>query len=161
MCGALEWSSVGRNRGAVVGYNARGNYFFNHPLSGFSSVGNSVACTFHLERRQRRLTPTTTNNMIMRLPVDQRTVQMMAECLSALRFDASVRLLDDPENLVTMLDPCPPVSQNAQDDFGRFILQEGNFPSSHCYVSARPLTVDLFTTIVNLTQQCCYYDSTG
>lgn len=161
MCGELQWSAVGRSQGAIIGYNAGGDYFTNHPLSGFRSIGDSVACTFQLARRQRRQIPPT-NNLVMKLPVDERTVQSIRECTSALNFDTSILLLEsDPQELAGMLGPCPPVSEVARDDFGRYILLEDSFPSSHCYVSARSLSVNLFTTTISLTKQCCYYDSTG
>ena len=53
----------------MVGFNAEGNIFGNHPLSGFPAVGDAVSCTFDLGKRRKRqdMTP---NNMGMELPVE-------------------------------------------------------------------------------------------
>ena len=38
MCGSLGWSGS-----ATIGFNARGDYYANHPLSGLKS-SNAVSC---------------------------------------------------------------------------------------------------------------------
>ena len=156
-CGEIQWSALGRNRAAVVGYNARGDYYSNHPSSGFAAVGNSVSCTFQLGRRQARQAPPPSMSVMMDLGASSSVVQQREECLIAINFDMVFLTGSTPQNLVNMLDPCPPDLQTVKLDFGRFILHPGNFPgSSICYVSATSISVSLLVSRIQLTQQCCY-----
>lgn len=162
ICGEIQWSALGRNRAAVVGYNARGDYYYNHPSSGFSAIGNSVSCTFQLGRRQTRQAIPDSMNSMLELPTDSVTSQIRQSCLSAINDD-EVFLFENRnlQELANMLDPCPPDLKKVRDDFGRFIPQPGDFPSSICYVSARPISLQMLTGRIALTQQCCYYVNGG
>lgn len=159
-CGEIQWSSLGRNRAAVVGYNARGDYFDNHPSSGFSAIGDSVSCTFQLRRRQARQAPLSSNNIMFTFFVSKSLFQLRGDCLTAMSTDAVFLTGSTPQNLVEMLDPCPPTLEQVRDDFGRFVLQPGRFPSSICYVSAKFISMQL-VELIHLTQQCCYDENSG
>lgn len=156
----MQWSALGRNRAAVVGYNARGDYYDNHPSSGFSAVGNSISCTFQLGGRQARQAPPPSVNIVIEPDTNLQVTQMRQSCLSAIEVDKVFLFGSTPQGLMNMLDPCPPDLQKVRDDFGRFILQPGDFPSSLCYVSAWPISLTIQTSSITLTQQCCYYVNT-
>ena len=158
-CGEIQWSALGRNRAAVVGYNARGDYYDNHPSSGFSAIGNSVSCTFQLGRRQARQAPPSSNNMFD-VGTNTSVAQQRGECLTAINIDIVFLTGGTPQNLVEMLDPCPYTLQQVREDFGRFVLQPGSFPSSVCYVSAMFISIQLVERF-SLTQQCCYDENSG
>lgn len=85
---------------------------------------------------------------------------MRAQCLMKTMSDDFALFGTTPQTLMSMLDSCPPDLQKVKDDFGRFILQPGDFPSSVCYVSAKFLSVTLQSNQdrISLTQQCCYTD---
>lgn len=159
-CGEMQWSAVGANRPAVVGYNARGDYYSNHPSSGFAAVGNSVSCTFRLGRRQaRQAPPPSVNNIMMDLGTNMSVAQQHEECVTAINNDVFLTG-DTPENLLEYLEPCPYTLQQVRDDFGRFVLQNESFPSSICYVSAKFISMQRVERF-SLTQQCCYYENSG
>lgn len=159
MCGEIQWSALGRNRAAVVGFNAEGNFFGNHPLSGFSSVGDAVSCTFELGKRRRRqeeeMPPA---NMLTELPADPELRVKVEDCLNTFDFDAGALLFGtDPEDLAEQLEPCPCSKSQADLDHGRYTRQMG---LPQCYVSTKPINVRLLATQITLTQQCCY-DNNG
>lgn len=43
-CGDIEWSGQGFET-AIIGYNSRADYFFNHPANGIPDIGQIVSCT--------------------------------------------------------------------------------------------------------------------
>ena len=157
MCGELQWSALGRNRAAVVGFNAEGNFFGNHPLSGFPAVGDAVSCTFELgKRRKRQDMEIPPANMMMELPADPQLRTKVESCLNAFDFDSGLLLLGTTaENLAEMLEsqPCPCSRGQAVNDYGRFIPQRG---VPQCYVSTEPIKIRLLVSDITLTQQCCY-----
>jgi hypothetical protein len=162
MCGEVQWSALGRNRAAVVGFNAEGNFFGNHPLSGFPAVGDAVSCTFELgkRRRKRQDAEMPPANMLMELPADPELRVKVESCLNAFDFDSGLLLLGTtPEQLAMMLEslPCPCSRGQASNDYGRFIPQKG---APQCYVSTEPVRLRLLVSDVTLTQQCCY-DANG
>ena len=86
ICGEVQWSSVGENNIAVVGFNANGPFneeseisFKNYRLSGLRGVGSTISCEFE---------PIT--NMIIRLPSTQAQRDQL-ECIAAL--DRDIELL--------------------------------------------------------------------
>ena len=162
-CGEIQWSALGRNRAAVVGYNARGDYLYNHPSSGFSVIGDSVSCTFRLRRRQARQVSSPSMNITMNISGNASTAEMRAQCIRKTLSDDFALFGTTAQTLMSMLDPCPPDLRKVMDDFGRFIRQPGDFPSSVCYVSAKSLSVTLQSNQdrISLTQQCCYTDDTN
>ena len=158
-CGEIQWSALGRNRAAVVGFNAEGDFFGNHPLSGFPAIGDAVSCTFELGKRRRRQDDETPPaNMLMELPADPELRVKVESCLTTFDFDTDVLLLGtDAESLAAMLEPCPCARSQADNDHGRFVKQNG---APLCYVSSKPLNIRLLAVGISLTQQCCY-DTNG
>lgn len=160
MCGGVQWSSLGRNRAAAVGYNSEGDYFVNHPLSGIAGVGDAVSCTFDIGRRRKRQNGMG-NNVGMPIETDQDVVAAVDECLGANNRDGFAYILNPeltPEILAKMLDPCPCTLQQAIVDSARFRRFDG---PGNCYISSRPVSepepVLLFTLgVISLTQKCCY-----
>ena len=155
MCGEVQWSSLGRNRAAVVGLNSAGNFFYNHPLAGFSGIGDAVSCTFNIGKRRKRQN-NMPNNVVINLPTDRNLATMFRQCSIAVNRDklAYLGTPDTPQTLADMLEPCPCTAQQAVTDNARFrpFTQPGN-----CYVSARPIDVLLPTIgLITLTQMCCY-----
>ena len=158
ICGDIQWSVLGRNKAAVVGFNAGGKYFVNHPLSGYAGVGDAVSCTFDLGKRRKRQI-TLVNNVGMQLPADKEKVERFEKCNTASEDDKE--LLNAAQLNVTvlaqMLDPCPCTRRQAIMDRGRFRNQDNI--TQDCYVSTNPVELDLYFTRSNLTQQCCYDNS--
>ncbi len=148
ICGDLQWSAFGSSRNAaVVGYNSAGNRYFNHPLSGYTSIGESLSCAIRLGKRRKR--QSVRGSSILK---DVQTA--IAECSNMLGFDAHT----DVDNYVSMLEPCPCIKSQADLDTARFRPQTD---SVNCYVSMKPLstTPDVLTSMRRMiVQQCCYDD---
>ena len=158
-CGEVQWSSLGRNRAAAVGYNSEADFFDNHPLSGISGIGDAVSCTFNIGKRRKRQAFGDPNTVAMELPGDQVVTAAVRQCLDLVHRDRFLfvfpdPLLDTPEELATLLDPCPCHLSQAINDRARFIpLDE----PANCFVSARPiLPVFPRQGEIALTQMCCY-----
>ena len=157
-CGDMQWSGLNQNQGAVIGFDAEGNYFGNHPLSGSSSIGEAVSCTFdnNMRRKKRELQQTDPIcNLTPDPPPDFRTEcqQMGQDDISLFRklFGANHR--EAPRTLADMFGPCPCTKDHADNDLGRYIKQPSDtIIGVECYVSGKPITVQT----LNLTQQCCY-----
>lgn len=158
MCGEIQWSALGRNRAAVVGYNAEANFFNNHPLSGLTGVGDAVSCTFDIGRRRKR--QDMPNNMPMPLPADDRVRGAVRRCLQLEEQDRFSYLgtTETPETLAEKLDPCPCSMQQAMEDEARFMKYDDDDDKT-CFVSTMPVE-DLLPIIgtISLTQMCCYVD---
>ena len=157
MCGEIQWSALGTNRAAVVGYNSEGNFFENHPLSGLSGIGDAVSCTFDIGKRRKRQDDMP-NNMPMLIPADPDVQRIINRCLS---FEARERFAyfgtipeESPETLANRLDPCPCTPDQAIEDRARFVRHNDR---DDCYISSQPVSVRLGGVgIIGLTQMCCY-----
>ena len=151
-CGEIEWSSVGENNLAVVGFNANGPFdeeseipFKNYRLSGLRGVGGTIACEYN---------PIT--NFIVRLPSTQRQRNQI-ECIKALDTDSDILQGEKTySELAEMLKPCPCTLSQVSQDGARFIRQANS--ALNCYVSTNPVEVLVAKTNdkLTLTQQCCY-----
>ena len=159
ICGEMQWSAVGQNGAAVVGYNTGSYSFYNHPLSGFSSIGESISCTIENRRRQKRQNENQLSSVIMKPPVDPETIEMIANCREKVVEDISRFMFrpNGPTSLTSSLEPCPCTVNQARVDIGRF-MKFSDDPL--CYVSV-PLSVNLIIDMIALTQQCCYDTRTG
>lgn len=159
MCGEVQWSSLGRNNPAAVGFNSEGNFFYNHPLSGLSGVGDVVSCTFDVGKRRKRQGDMTPNNLMMELDADTEVKGAVEECNGAFAQDEASYLLNSdksPQTLAEMLEPCPCTLEQAIIDSARFVKLE---EPGNCYVSALPINERLDSLgDISLTQMCCYHD---
>lgn len=143
----------------MVGYNFEGEYFQNHPLSGYSGIGDAVSCTFDIGRRRKR--EAADRDDLMCLPVDDELADKVGECDQA----AENRMLDfmpitvyTPESLASLLDPCPCSLDQAMRDHARFVPID---EPEGCFVSASPLKEPNTLVArgpVSITQMCCYVD---
>ena len=157
MCGEVEWSALGRNQAAVVGFNTIDS-FYNHPLSGFPGIGDGVSCTRQLRRRKRQMEPF---NMNLELPVDQNLRERVDSCLVTYNRDILNTFGVDVNTLLEKLEsyPCPCHLSHAYNDNGRFQQQRG---LTNCYVSTRYIEVpEALLSRLTLTQQCCYDPNSG
>ena len=145
ICGDIQWSALGINKAAVVGFNA-------------------VSCTFNLgKRRKRQTTLDVINNMVMQVPTGNETVETVQKCRDAFKRDK--KLLEEAQLNVTVLAqmlvndsyPCPCTRRQAIMDRGRFRKQDDI--TQDCYVSTNPVEFTLIVTEGTLTQQCCYDNS--
>lgn len=156
VCGEVQWSSLGRNSAAaVVGYNSEGNFFDNHPLAGFSGIGDAVSCAFNIGKGRKRQ-PGMPNNMPMTLPATQTVQELVRQCTQAVNRDKLAYLLPPftPETLAAMLLPCPCTRQQASEDTAQY--REFTTPGD-CYITSQPMTVVLLAVgTISLTQMCCY-----
>lgn len=157
----MEWSSLGQSRAAVVGFNSEGNFFQNHPASGFASVADIVSCGVNQGRRRRKRQEPEPLPPIMQLDVDPDIRNSAAECNDRRNLDQI--LLQDPNQLAVSLSgcPCPPTQGQAMIDAARFV-EHSNSPL--CYVSTVPncnaeAQVQGAVT-VTAAHQCCY-DNNG
>lgn len=156
ICGEIQWSSLGTNRAAVVGYNGVTS-FYNHPLSGFSSIGESISCTGEIGRRQKRQSVGQPTNMAIPLPVDPTLRMLINNCRRAATQDGVHLIGTTPDELASMLEPCPCSLYQVNSDLGRFVRFSNNPP---CYLSG-PRIVNLPLGRISLTQQCCYDANNG
>lgn len=157
MCGEIQWSALGRNKAAVVGYNSEANFFENHPLSGLSNIGDTVSCTFDIGKRRKRQN-NMPNNMPMPLPADDNIRRLVNLCLQRENFDISLYIgtEESPQSLADKLEQCPCSLQQATEDRARYIRLEDD--TRNCYVSAQTIPVRLQLGEISLTQMCCYVD---
>ena len=153
-CGEIEWSAIGANRAAVVGFNAAGKYFSNHRLSEYEAIGNTVSCVFDLGKRRKRQNPG--NNMGMQIPAGVEKLEQIEKCINAFNSDEQLLFLIPLDNLANMLDPCPTTTGKLYQDRGKFRRQV-DITQSLCY-TANPVRFTLLFSgeEITLTQQCCY-----
>ena len=150
-CGEIQWSATGSGRAAVVGYNAAGESFFNHALSGYSLIGDAVSCSVRENQQNEqmsRLLNTVTDSMSLHLPAESAAIC----CATILSADpiSSLKVLKEVNDLV---DPCPPTLYQARLDSARFRRQP-DLPQ--CYVSMKKTVHFLGNMPHSITRQCCY-----
>ena len=140
----MEWTGYWQH--GVVGYNAKGDYYDNHPASGFDVVGIAVACA-------NDLYGTPWNNVIFKtsLPRDF-TLNAKKECRDTFRTD-SQRIQTPISEIGSSLEPCPCTLGQAQRDWARFSWDWSNYL---CYVQRFPVRVEVEEGPAYFTQQCCY-----
>ena len=150
ICGGVQWSAVGSSsKIAVVGYNAAGAQYFNHRLSGYSSVGDALSCAVRLGKRRKRQG----GDGAATIHIDIQTV--IGRCLEMSEFDTSRYSLSEINKFVNKLDPCPCTRMQANADTARFRRQN----NSQCFVSMKPIIVtpdNHLTSQISLVRQCCY-----
>ena len=147
----MQWSAVRQNRQAVVGYNIGLFSFFNHPLSGFSSIGN-ISCANENGRRQKRQSSDRLGSEVTRVGQDPIMKTRFRNCLRSENNDKERFGNKTPSDLASLLKPCPCTRDQATND-GRFIIFS---QSPLCYVSTVPTPSTLNDETISLTQQCCY-----
>ena len=163
ICGELQWSGIGTNQAAVVGFNAEGTFYGNHPLSGFSSIGESVSCPTSSSggrRKRQQDGQDDMTNMFMALPVNMELNQMRMSCAQHKSEDEELFVtLNEIPVLAAMLGAdhaCPCTQKQARRDTNFIIFPD----ASGCYLSIGPVIIPPNSTIRNvqleLTQQCCY-----
>lgn len=161
ICGGLQWSNIGESRAtAVVGFNAEGTFYNNHPLSGYSSIGERISCPTNTARRQKRQQEeeTNTNNMFVELPASRNLADRNTECRRLRMIDERIIAQNEALSAASMLAPCPCTRQQAQRD-NNFVV----FPDEpECYISIgfEGFTPASTSIPLELTQQCCY-DASG
>lgn len=147
----MEWSSLGANNLAVIGFNAAGPFnddsmelsFKNYRLSGLPQVGQTISCEYN---------PVT--NLVIRLPSTEARRREL-DCLQEL--DAEEKLLSGESyaNLIDMLLDCPCSENQCLQDEGRFIRQE-DVTDRRCYITTNPIRILVGQKNRTLAQQCCY-----
>ncbi len=150
-CGDIQWSSITNGRGAVIGYNAAANYFFNHRSSGYTFVGNSVSCTARISQREKR--QVSRGNVVVTVNGNARLQDLVQRCIEIQNAD---QLVDFTGLNLHLLYTCPATRIQADEDNARFRPQENlKFP---CYLSMNIIEgySPLSNEVVSLTQQCCY-----
>ena len=140
----MEWSGFWQH--GVVGYNAKGEFYENHPASGFEVVNRSVACT-------NDMYGTPWSNVLYKIS-NTPDYQLIAKkkCLIQIREDKE-RLQNVGSNVGEQLEPCPCSMWQAEGDFGRF--QKEGF-NENCYVQRFPLKVNAPEGTAFFSQECCY-----
>ena len=140
----------------MVGYNSEGNFYQNHPASGFASVADIISCGIGQQggRRKRQADPS--ELAMLELPTDPDLRQRAETCVHLYMRDIFVFQID-PTELADLVSgfPCPTTLNQVLADTGRYVLQTS---SPLCYVSANPQTSTTLTMVleVHAAQQCCY-----
>lgn len=148
-CGGIEWSSIGEEH-AVVGYNAQSDYVFNHPASGYISVGHAISCLDSRKKRQEEWRKSTISGM-----VESNENLMRASHLCMVAYDQDVDDISDEklsDEIITEVEACPCTSQQASLD-SRFQRQSSN---GNCYTQIMPIRVPTPAREFTFVQQCCY-----
>ena len=156
---------MNRNQGAVIGFDAEGNYFGNHPLSGSSSIGDAVSCTFDIRKRRKRNVQAAGQACDLNPPIGMGFGDVLGAVRICLRlngedvdrfnrlFEGEPNVMTVPNRLAGLFGPCPCTEDHARNDLGRYIKQPtGTVFGVECYVSGKPIVM----RTLNLTQQCCY-----
>lgn len=152
ICGEMQWSSVGANDLAVVGFNAAGPFngvndelsFKNYRLSGLPNVGVTISCEYE---------PVT--NLIIRLPSTEAQRRKL-ECIQQLKRDMDILQGETTyTELADMLTQCPCSRDQCLQDEARFIRQE-SITDRECYITTNPIEMQIGEQYLTITQQCCY-----
>ena len=161
MCGDIQWSSVGGSGAAVVGFNAEGDVFQNHPQSGYDSIGNAVSCVVELGRRRRReANVNVTRNDITKVYTQEEYTQLVKNCTSAANDDRAVLPVPETEFKILReekgLESCPNDIIKLNEELGRFMRQTNI--TEQCCITTKPIETNLHLTgaPISATQQCCY-----
>lgn len=94
-CNEMQWSGYWRH--ATVGYNADGNFYTNHPLTGYPQV-KDLGCLGSES--------SDVNNLLYRISLDPDYIQKKrVECRNMLRMDEEA--LGDVTPFAEQLQPCP------------------------------------------------------
>ncbi len=80
-------------------------------------------------------------------------LDLLENCAKKFNFDNVLLVGTNISSLAAKLDPCPCTKEQAFHDPERYVEQRDRF---QCYVSAIPLETHVITSMINLTQQCCY-----
>ena len=137
-CQLMEWSGLFTH--AVVGYNAFGQDFENHPLSGSADI-NNIAC----ENQEHN---TAWSNQIFKIGDSRDLIQQRrAECTKRLSEDRA-KFGNTPLLVALSGEPCPCSFFQAIFD-QRFTF---SFEIGLCFIQTFPS----FLSGVATTQLCCY-----
>ena len=134
----MQWSGIWKH--AVVGYTDSGDYYENHPASGYEIVDTVVACKNQFCGDER-------SNLVYKLSQSIDFVsQQMLECNK--KYNQDTKETGDfaaIQDIASLLEPCPCTLWQAWRDWGRFRSQ-----SNLCFVQrTSPMNT-------SYTQQCCY-----
>ena len=143
-CDMMGWS--GYTQHAVVGYNARGDSFTNHPVSGFEVINTAVACPNNLFYQ------VAWSNIVYKIsqPPDFKRNQLF-ECFRLIGEDNKHGSNNIIEAISGQLEPCPCSAWQAMRDWGRFRSEQSQ---GLCFIQRFPLVLDSSKT--KFTQECCY-----
>ena len=143
-CEQMEWTGYWQH--GVVGYNAKGEHYDNHPASGLEVVGTAVACA-------NDLYGTPWNNVIFKTSIPPGiTSKRRGECQHIYWTDDQ-RIPSPVSEIGKSLEPCPCTLWQAQRDWARFSLDWNNYL---CFVQRFPVEVEVEEGTAYFTQQCCY-----
>ena len=156
---------MGNGLSAVVGLNARGTFFDNHPLSGMPDIRcavNGLSCfTGSPSRRKRNSLGRALQNFCLPTRINLRNQAL--QCLNRFyRLDIGNIVLNGstpqqtPMEISSMLEPCPCTEHQALEDCGRFKPDPSR---ARCYITTKPLPLSLQSRAPGVTalQQCCYH----
>ena len=141
-CQLLEWS--GMFRFAVVGFNAFGEYFDNHQLSGFEVIG-SIAC--------ENEPYSDFSNLVYEISLPGDVVQQLrVQCLKTHANDIERYTFPEIVNFAAIAQPCPcSIFQAFRDRRFRF-APSLDVSQGYCFYQTFP-TLFIPETV---TQTCCY-----
>ena len=138
----MQWSGYWLH--AVVGYNANGDHFRNHPASGYSEIANAVAC-------QNTYCNVSTSSLQYKLSLPPSfSDQKKTRCLDI--YNEDIQIVGEQQSVLDIsshLEPCPCTWWQAWRDRGRFAWQWSDYL---CFIQRFPSNQS--TSI----QQCCYSD---
>lgn len=123
-----------------MGYNANGEYFKNHPASGYDVVAEAVAC-------QNMFCNVSVSNLVYTLSLPPSYTSLQRKACSD-KYTSDVKQLDIATARL-QLEPCPCTWGQAWVDQSRFIRSQ-DFPL--CFIQRFPKQGTTYA------QQCCYGD---
>ena len=147
-CGDIQWSSIG-SEAPVVGYNAQADYFFNHPASGYDSIGEAVSCPSSSKFMQQSGQPNTEGDEVGSNPSLQAA---SVECVAFYDLDVMDIMDDILQEIIQEVEACPSCSTQARQD-SRFQRQPG---TTNCYTQVAPVTHSRLPRPFTFVQQFCY-----
>ena len=129
----------------MVGYNARGDYYENHPAAGFEFVGTAIACA-------NDLYGSPWNNILYKISLTPKfRMNARRECIQRVMVDQE--RIPDPIATAGLLEPCPCSLGQARRDWARFTqLQDRDL----CFVQSFPVEIEVPEGEASFTQECCY-----
>ena len=146
-CDLMQWSGYWRH--AVVGYNAHGDFFDNHPLSGLDQIDTAVACPNNISFQ------VPWNNLVYKIspPPDYKNAQIV-KFLDLYQKDVNILSPEEVIDISEKLEPCPCSGLQAWRDWGRFRFDwfHSDWYRRICFLQRFPIV----RSDGSFTQRCCY-----
>ena len=128
----MQWSGTKSGKHAVVGYNAGGNYLFNHPASGFYVIASVVGNQCNQRAKESTVFGSTIGGNIGLLERNS----LRAVCRRLQSCDLDVIRREEMESINSLIPRCPPTRSQIRREMEFVVQPDTNGDGCNCYVWA-------------------------